>query len=94
MSTPPKVPDSAAPMESYAVAGVEPALSEVLGDPIVHLVMARDGVTRETLELLIQRVRRDRLAVQSVTSQGYTLADTSHLKGRLPDEDPIRPPVA
>ena len=94
MSTPPKVPDSAAPMKSYAVAGVGPALSEMLDDPIVRRLMARDGVTRETLEPLIQRVRRDRLAVQSVASQGYTLADTFHPNGRLPGEDPIRPPVA
>ncbi len=94
MSTPPEVPDSAAPMKNYAVAGIEPALSEVLDDPMVHLVMARDGVTRNDLELLIEWVRQNRLAVQSVASQGYTLADTSHLNGRLPGEDPIRPPVA
>ena len=59
MSVPPKVPESAAAMKSYAVAGVEPALSDVLDDPIVHLVMARDGVTRGDLELLIERVRRN-----------------------------------
>ena len=52
MSMPPKAPDSAAPMKNYAVAGIEPALSEVLDDPIVHLLMARDGVTRGNLELL------------------------------------------
>ncbi len=69
MSTPPKVPDSAAAMKSYAVAGVEPPLSEVLDDPIVHLLMARDGVTRGNLELLIEWVRRNRLAVQSIASQ-------------------------
>lgn len=84
MSTPPKVPDSAAPMESYAVAGVEPALSEVLDDPIVHLLMARDGVTRSDLELLIEQVRQNSSAVQSVAGQGRTLVDTSHLNGCLP----------
>ena len=94
MSTPPKVPDSAAPMKNYAVAGIEPALSEVLDDPIVHLVMARDGVTRGDLELLIEQVRQNSSAVQSVAGQGRTLVDTSHLNGRLPDEDLIRPPVA
>ncbi len=88
MSTPPKILDSAAPMKSYAVAGVEPALSEVLDDPIVHLVMARDGVTRNDLELLIEWVRQNRLAVQSVAGQGRTLVDTSHLKGFLPGQNP------
>ncbi len=69
MSAPPKAPDSAAPMKNYAVAGIEPALSEVLDDPIVHLLMARDGVTRGDLELLIEWVRQNRLAVQPVASQ-------------------------
>ena len=68
MSMPPKAPDSAAPMKNYAVAGIEPALSEVLDDPIVHLLMARDGVTRGDLELLIEWVRQNRLAVQPVAS--------------------------
>ena len=36
MSMPPKAPDSAAPMKNYAVAGIQPARSEVLDDPIVH----------------------------------------------------------
>ena len=69
MNTPPKVLDSAAPMKNYMVAGNEPALSEVLDDPIVHLLMARDGVTRGNLELLIEWVRQNRFAVQSVASQ-------------------------
>ncbi len=69
MSMPPKAPDSAAPMKNYAVAGIEPALSEVLDDPIVHLLMARDGVTRGDLELLIEWVRQNRLTVQPVSSQ-------------------------
>ena len=69
MNTPPKVLDSAAPMKNYMVAGNEPALSEVLDDPIVHLLMARDGVTRGNLELLIEWVRQNRLAVQPVSSQ-------------------------
>ena len=88
MSTHPKVPDSAAPMKNYAVAGVEPALSEVLDDPIVHLVMARDGVTRGDLELLIERVRQNDSAVQSVAGQGRTLVDTPHLNGCLPGQNP------
>ena len=69
MSMPPKAPDSAAPMKNYAVACIEPTLSEVLDDPIVQLLMARDGVTRGNLELLIEWVRQNRLAVQPVSSQ-------------------------
>ena len=30
---------------AWSVGGVEPALSEVLADPVVHLVMRRDGVS-------------------------------------------------
>jgi len=29
----------------WTAAGVEPALAEVLADPMVHLVMRRDGVS-------------------------------------------------
>lgn len=94
MSTPPRVLDFTAAVKNYAVSGIEPALSEVLNDPIVHLLMARDGVTREALELLIQQVRRDRLAVQSVAGRGCTLVDRSHLNGRLAGEDTIRRSIA
>lgn len=31
--------------KNWAGAGLEPLLSEILSDPIVHLVMARDGLT-------------------------------------------------
>jgi len=31
------------------VLGFEPHLSEVLSDPVIHAVMARDGVTKEEL---------------------------------------------
>jgi hypothetical protein len=30
--------------QPYATAGIEPLLEELLGDPIAHLVMRRDGV--------------------------------------------------
>lgn len=94
MSKPSRALDSTAAVKNDAVSGVEPALSEVLDDPIVQLLMARDGVTREALELLIQQVRQDRLAVPSVPGRGCTLVDRSHLNGRLDGEDPIRRPVA
>ena len=36
----------------------EPLLDELLDDPIVQAVMARDGVDRPTLERLIRRTQR------------------------------------
>lgn len=38
-------------------AGEEPALAEVLTDPLVHLVMRRDGVSRAQLEAVIARAQ-------------------------------------
>jgi hypothetical protein len=77
MSTPQRIPNAATQLKNYAVSGVEPALSEVLDDPIVHLVMARDGVTRGNLELLVEQVRRDRLdgqgQIQRLYRQGLLL---------------------
>jgi hypothetical protein len=35
----------------------EPDLSELLNDPLVHLVMASDGVTRAALRSVVRRVR-------------------------------------
>ena len=36
----------------------EPKLSELLSDPILHLLLDRDGVSVEDLRELIQRARR------------------------------------
>jgi hypothetical protein len=36
----------------------EPRLDELLNDPILHALMASDGVTRAHLEQLIEHVRR------------------------------------
>lgn len=36
----------------------EPSLPEMLADPIVQVVMARDGVTRDEVEGLIRITRR------------------------------------
>jgi hypothetical protein len=52
------------PRRSWTMAGKEPRLAEVLADPIVHLVMRRDGVTEEKLLRVIaaaQAVLRSRL---------------------------------
>jgi hypothetical protein len=39
-------------------AGVELALHEVMAEPIVHLVMRRDGLTPEDVWALVEEVRR------------------------------------
>jgi hypothetical protein len=38
-------------------AGEEPDLAEVLADPLVHLVMRRDGVSLAQLQSVIARAR-------------------------------------
>jgi hypothetical protein len=38
-------------------AGEEPDLADVLADPLVHLVMRRDGVSLAQLESVIARAR-------------------------------------
>jgi len=39
----------------------EPSIAEILSDPIVHLVMRRDGVTPGALESLISEARSSEL---------------------------------
>jgi len=39
-------------------AGVELALDEVMAEPIVHLVMRRDGLTPEDVWAVVEEVRR------------------------------------
>jgi hypothetical protein len=36
----------------------EPKLSELLSDPILHLLLKRDGVSVEELQALIEKARR------------------------------------
>ena len=43
--------------QPYGTAGSEPDLCEVLADPLVHLVMRRDGVTPAALKAVIVRAR-------------------------------------
>jgi len=38
-------------------AGEEPKLSDVLADPLIHLVMRRDGVSRAQLDAVIAQAR-------------------------------------
>jgi hypothetical protein len=40
----------------------EPKLSELLNDPILHLLLKRDGVSLEELQALIDQARRRRPA--------------------------------
>jgi hypothetical protein len=48
----------ASPQSRYARAGTEPPIAEVMADPIVHLVMARDRISeREVREAIRQAVR-------------------------------------
>lgn len=41
----------------WAVSGVEPALCDILADPLVHLVMRRDGVTPAALRAVLTGAR-------------------------------------
>jgi hypothetical protein len=57
-------PDRFRPERRWSSGGSEPVLADVLADPIVHLVMRRDGVTEEKLLHVIasaQAVLRSRL---------------------------------
>ncbi|VUX47988.1 hypothetical protein DF3PA_90005 [Candidatus Defluviicoccus seviourii] len=43
--------------EPYAIAGVEPAIEEILSDPIACALMRCDGVSEATLRTLLTSVR-------------------------------------
>jgi hypothetical protein len=49
----------------------ELSLSEMLADPIVQAVMARDGTTSEQVVALVDRVRRRLASRRSDASQAY-----------------------
>ncbi len=42
---------------AYCHGGTEPSLDEVMADPIIHRLMARDGVALDSLVTLIAEVR-------------------------------------
>lgn len=46
---------------NWRCAGVEPALEEVLSDPMVALVMARDRLTADTVRSIAAQARRSLL---------------------------------
>ncbi len=58
-------------MKNYAQANVEPTLSELLGDPIVDLVLERDKISRSELNELIGEVRKDLRRSREQGSDGY-----------------------
>jgi len=43
--------------EPYAVAGVEPAIDDLLNDPLMGALMQRDGVSKSSLRALIEDTR-------------------------------------
>jgi len=56
----------------------EPNLQEVLEDPLVHLLMASDGVTDATLRNLVQAVRREQ---RPAHHQEITLGQAGYCAG-------------
>jgi hypothetical protein len=52
----------------------EPALEELLEDPVLHAVMARDGIDRATLDAVIADARR-RLGRPSAPIEQALLAE-------------------
>jgi hypothetical protein len=51
---------AARPGDRWTRAGVEPALEELLADPVLHLVMRRDGVSLAELRAVIAAARARR----------------------------------
>ncbi|MBK8176753.1 MAG: hypothetical protein IPK66_16300 [Rhodospirillales bacterium] len=45
--------------ELYAEGGIEPALEELLTDPLTQAVMRRDGVSAASLRNLISAMRKE-----------------------------------
>ena len=48
---------SLASIQGWQNAGEEPALADVLADPLVHQVMRRDGVSFQQLQTVIARAQ-------------------------------------
>lgn len=45
--------------EMYAEAGIEPALEDLLTDPLTQALMSRDGVSSASLRALIREAREN-----------------------------------
>jgi len=57
------------------------SLAELVGDPLIGLVMKSDGVERSELERLFQRVARERLQAKGLGN---------HRRPRLPTTETVR----
>lgn len=44
-------------MKDWSKGGVEPSVAEILSDPIVHLMMQRDGVALDDMRTLVHAAR-------------------------------------
>ena len=44
--------------KNWAQAGIEPRLDEIMNDPIVHLVMARDNLNVDDVWQMVNTVRK------------------------------------
>jgi len=50
---------------------VEPALADILDDPIIRTLMDKDGVKRASLELLIGTTREKRSEAETILSTKF-----------------------
>ena len=71
--------------QAYETAGEEPALIEVLADPLIHAVMRRDGVTIAELCSAIRTAKR-RLGI----IEGSVVAFPPNLADRRGPVEPTR----
>ena len=69
-------------MAGFTTTTRELSLQEMLADPIVQTVMARDGVTKQDVEGLIETVR-DRMAGRQMAAHetGHHESDTITVNG-------------
>jgi hypothetical protein len=57
-------------MRAACAAHIEPALAEILDEPIVVMLMLRDGVERQDVEQLCRSIAERRLPTHSAGSAG------------------------
>jgi hypothetical protein len=51
---------SRTPLHAYREAGIEPTIAEMLSEPIVRTLMARDAVSDDTIVRVIAEARAQR----------------------------------
>lgn len=62
--------DMAYSVSTYRRPGPEPDLDEVINDPIVRMVMARDGVTMDEIKEVMMLARARLLARRMMEAEG------------------------